>query len=149
MVEGMVNDDENESIPTRAGHAYTDAPGDPLERLERNERSGKQAYIYAGSVFGLTVVTAIIIAIIGAITGGPLCDAGKSVFVCSRAFELAFPLIPGAISFFGAAGCFWMTYLKWRSFQRWRPWLAMCWVLLPWTLAWMTGTFSIAMFGLS
>ena len=74
-------------------------------------------------------------------------SSGTHVFICSRWAELALPLVPGAVSLFGALGCFWITYLRWKNFGNWRPWLAMCWVLMPWTLAWMTSTFSIAMFG--
>lgn len=120
---------------------------DPLKRLERKEYSWRPAVKYAGAVIGATFLTAIIIGVISAVVGGPICDAGEHVFICSRWAELAFPLVPGAVSLIGALGCFWITYLRWRSFSNWRPWLAMCWVLMPWTLAWMTSTFSIAIFG--
>src|SRR5699024_4450843 len=126
-------------------HDYDDE--DPLDRLQKKEYSWRPAVTYAVGVIAATLLSALVIAIIGMIVGGPNCDAGTSTFICSRAFELAFPLIPGAVSLFGALWGFWMTYVRWKNFVNWRPWLAMCWVLMPWTLAWMTSTFTIAMFG--
>ncbi|WP_295626397.1 hypothetical protein [uncultured Corynebacterium sp.] len=120
---------------------------DPLRHLERKDYSWRPALKYAAAVVGATFLTAIILGVASAIIGGPNCDDGSHVFICSRAFELAFPLVPGAVSLIGALGGFYMTYVRWKNFGNWRPWLAMCWVLMPWTLAWMTSTFSIAMFG--
>ena len=152
-----MRDDQN------AGHFDDD---DPLDRLQRQNYSWRPALRYAGAVVGGTFLAAvaigvwhvtavvggtflaaIIIGVISAVQGGPNCDDGTHVFICSRWAELALPLVPGAVSLFGALGCFWITYLRWKNFGNWRPWLAMCWVLMPWTLAWMTSTFSIAMFG--
>lgn len=124
-----------------------DPDDDPLKRLEKKEYTWRQAVRYAVGVIAATLLTALVIAIIGYLVGGPNCDAGTSTFICSRTFELLFPLVPGAISLIGALYCFWMTYVRWKSFSNWRPWLAMCWVLMPWTLAWMTSTFTIAMLG--
>lgn len=120
---------------------------DPLERLERRDYSWRPALKYTGAVIGATVLTAIVIAVAGALSGGPNCDAGASRFICSRTWELAFPLVPGAVSLIGALGGFYQTYRHWKSFGNWRPWLAMCWALMPWTLLWMTSTFSIAILG--
>ena len=94
---------------------------DPLKRLQRREYSWRPAVKYAGAVIGATFLTAIIIGVISAVMGGPICDAGEHVFICSRWAELAFPLVPGAVSLIGALGCFWITYLRWRSFGNWRP----------------------------
>ena len=32
----------------------------------------------------------------------------------------------------------WITYRVWAHYGRWRPWLAILWVLVPFTLLWMT-----------
>ncbi|MDO4684924.1 MAG: hypothetical protein Q4A92_00095 [Corynebacterium sp.] len=112
---------------------------DPLIRLERNQSSTRQAIAFAISVPVLTFLTAFIIAIISRTNGGPLCDAGISDWICSREYEIIFPLVPGIIAFSGTILAAWITYLKWRSYNRWRPWLAIIWFLMPFTLAWMTG----------
>lgn len=114
-------------------------PDDPLVRLERNVDSTRQAISFAVAVPALTFLTAFIIAIISRTTGGPLCDAGISDWICSRQYEILFPLVPGAIALFGTILAAWITYAKWRSYQRWRPWLAIIWFLMPFTLGWMTG----------
>ncbi|WP_448851896.1 hypothetical protein [Corynebacterium sp. 335C] len=135
----------------RADRARRDrtAGEDPLDRLERNVRSGRMAYWYTGAVIVLTILSAIVVAVAGAVSGGPLCDAGHSSFICSRTWEIVFPLVPSAVSLVGALGGFWQCYSKWRRFERWRPWIAMVWILLPWTLIWMTSTMPILMLGVA
>lgn len=128
----------------------TDPAGEnPLDRLERNIRTGRRAYWYTGAVLLATVAAAIIIAVAGAVAGGPLCEAGYSRFICSHTFEILFPLIPSSIALAGALGGFWQCYIAWKRFERWRPWIAMVWVLLPWALLWMTGTLPILMLGVA
>ncbi|GAA4795759.1 hypothetical protein CCANI_13540 [Corynebacterium canis] len=121
------------------GEQKPDDASDPLLRLERNRDSTRQAIGFAVAVPAVTFLTAFIIAIISRTSGGPLCDAGISDWICSRQFEILFPVIPGVIAFSGTILAAWITYLKWRAYRRWRPWLAIIWFLMPFTLAWMTG----------
>lgn len=121
---------------------------DPLERLERRMYSGRPAYVYTGAVIVATLVAGLIVGIAGYLSGGPTCDAGKSTFICSRTWEIAFPVIPAVVSLFGCLGGFWRTYVEWKHFRNWRPWLAMCWVLMPFTLMWMVSTFGILILGI-
>lgn len=118
-----------------------------LENLERSMYSGRPAYIYTGAVVGITLLAGLIIAIAGAMAGGPTCDAGKSSFLCSRTWEILFPVVPAVISLVGCIWGFWRTYVEWKHFRNWRAWLAMCWVLMPFTLMWMVSTFGILMLG--
>ena len=121
---------------------------DPLARLERTRYSSRPAFIYAASVIAATLLTAVAVGVIGAVVGGPNCDAGKSSFLCTRGFEIAFPVIPGLVILLGCLGGFWRTYIEWRNFRNWRPWLAMCWVLMPATIMWMVSTFGVLIVGL-
>ena len=140
-------DPDRPSPRSRRGRGHDE---DPLDRLERTIiRSGTRAYWYAGSVVVATVVSAVVVAVAGAAAGGPNCDAGWSSFICSRTWEIVFPLVPSLISLIGALGAFWKCYDTWRRFERWRPWIAMIWVLLPWTLIWMTATLPILMLGVA
>lgn len=118
-----------------------------LDRIDRKVYSGRRAYFFTGGVILATFITALIIGIAGAIVGGPNCVAGKSSFICSRAWELAFPLIPSAVSLIGCLAVFWQTYVEWKHFRAWRPWLAMCWVAMPFTIFWMISTLPIVMLG--
>ncbi len=125
-----------------------ESESDPLERLERREHSARRAFRFTGITIAATFITALVVGIIGAVVGGPNCDAGISSFICSRFFELAFPIIPAIVALAGTFTNFWITYKKWKHFGNWRPWLAMCWVLMPFSLMWMVSTFGIAMLGL-
>ena len=121
---------------------------DPLLRLELDQKSRRQAIYWGIGTAVAVIVTAIIIAVIGSAVGGPNCDAGYSSFICSRSFELAFPLIPGAVALGGTFGAMWICYLKWSRYQKWTPWLAVTWILIPLSLLWITSTAQIAILGL-
>lgn len=118
-----------------------------LEELERRMYSGRRAYIYTAGVVVATLLAGLIVGLAGAVAGGPTCDAGKSSFICSRTWEILFPVIPAVISLVGCFYGFWQTYVEWKHFRNWRPWLAMCWVLMPFTLIWMVSTFGILILG--
>ena len=93
---------------------------DPLFRLERNRTSTHNAISYAVAVPAITFLVAFVIAMI------------------SRTFEVLFPAIPGAVALGGTLLGAWITYRVWAHYGRWRPWLAILWVLVPFTLLWMT-----------
>ncbi|APT85720.1 membrane protein [Corynebacterium aquilae DSM 44791] len=120
---------------------------DPLARLERNENSTKSAIAYCVAIPVLTIIVAFGIALSSRAVGGPICDAGVSTWLCSRRFEILFPVVPGLVAFGGLLGAGWMTYRTWSKGVRWRPWLASMWWLLPFTLLWMTSTGTIAILG--
>ena len=111
---------------------------DPLFRLERNRTSTHNAISYAVAVPAITFLVAFVIAMISRTMGGPLCNAGVSTWSCSRTFEVLFPAIPGAVALGGTLLGAWITYRVWAHYGRWRPWLAILWVLVPFTLLWMT-----------
>ncbi|WP_018025043.1 hypothetical protein [Corynebacterium ulceribovis] len=121
---------------------------DPLLRLELEQKSRRQAIFWAIGTMVAILVSAMIIAFIGRAVGGPNCDAGYSSFMCSRTFELAFPLIPAAIALGGTFGAMWICYVKWSRYQKWTPWLAITWLLIPVSLLWITSTAQFAILGL-
>ena len=49
-----------------------------------------------------------------------------------------FAAIPGAVALGGTLLGALITYRVWAHYGRWRPWLAILWVLVPFTLLWMT-----------
>lgn len=120
---------------------------DPLLWFERSRRSSRTALIYMTLVPALTVITGSIIALISRAQGGPICDAGHSQWICTRGYEIAFSLIPLGVSLAGTFGAFWITYHKWATYQQWRPWLGIIWVLVPVSLAWMTAFGSLFVLG--
>lgn len=114
-----------------------DYEADPLLRLERNNRSTRQAIMFFIGTIVLTSVTAFLIWMASAITGGPYCDADATAILCSSTYRLMFMIIPPAIAAFGLFGGAWIAYLKWKKHQRWRPWIAVIWFIMPFTLAWV------------
>ncbi|MEZ2122049.1 MULTISPECIES: hypothetical protein [unclassified Corynebacterium] len=137
-----------DSAPRR-GASDLDYEADPLLRLERNNSSTRQAIVFALAVPPLTFLTAFVIAMISRAHGGPLCDAGTSIWICSRTYEILFPVIPGLVTLGGTFGAAYITYRRWARYERWRPWLAALWPLMLFSLAWITGVGTMAVIGSS
>lgn len=96
-----------------AARREPDYEADPLERLERNERSTREAVRY-GLVSALLVIA--FVSILAAVIG---FDAGAG-FTTKR-LEVLLPPLLLAIAL--ALGASWQTYRRWQRHIRWRPWL--------------------------
>ena len=108
--------DKADSTPSKP--SQLDYELDPLLRLEQHTRSTHQAIVYVIVVPLITLLAAGIILIISHNQGGPDCDAGESAWICSRTYEILFPVVPGAIALIGALGGVWTTYIKWARYDR-------------------------------
>ncbi|MGJ4082998.1 hypothetical protein ACN4DW_09545 [Corynebacterium macclintockiae] len=115
-----------------------DYEADPLLRLERNNKSTRQAIWFFVGVIVSTTLSAILIWIASKVIGGPYCEADSSAQLCSRTFQLLFSIVPTSIAFFGLFGSAFITYYKWKNHQRWRPWVAVIWFIMPFCMAWIT-----------
>lgn len=115
-----------------------DYEADPLLRLERNNKSTRQAIWFFVGVIVATTLSAILIWISSKVIGGPYCDADSSAQLCSRTFQLLFAIVPTSVAFFGLFGSAFITYYKWKNHQRWRPWVAVIWFIMPFCMAWIT-----------
>lgn len=116
---------------------------DSLLRLERNARSTKQAIIYFVAVLITPIVAAVIVAFISRASGGVYCSADASAYLCTDGWRIAFGLIPAFISLFSLFGAAYLCYTKWKSFQRWRAWLGVTILMIPYTMSWVTTTGSL------
>ncbi|WP_238597052.1 hypothetical protein [Corynebacterium heidelbergense] len=123
-----------------------DYEADPLLRLEHNERSTRQAIRYFIAVPVVTLLTALVIALISRGLGGPYCDDGVG-WLCSRSAQIWFAVLPGLISIGGFFGAAWICYLKWKNHTRWRPWIGVVWFLMPFMLMWVTSTGALLLLG--
>ena len=132
---------------SRLSQLTEDGEDHPLYQLERHRQSLQQAVFFAASTIFLTLLAGLMLALTSHALGGPLCDAGVATWICSHTFELFFPLLPGAIALAGLIGCALGCYKKYKNHDRWQPWLAALWVLLPFTLMWLTGTGTMAIVG--
>lgn len=135
-------DQADTSAPT-----FLEYDADPLLRLERDRKSSRYALGFAISVPLVTFLVGFVIAITSRTLGGPLCVAGKSTWICSRTFEILFPVVPGSIALLGVLIAAWITYRTWANYGRWRPWLAIIWFLMPFSLTWLTGFGTMAVVG--
>lgn len=114
-----------------------DAP-DPLEEARRNQASTRQAIWWAaGTVLG-TFVVAFLLAIPARLAGGELCEVGTATWICSRAAEIWWPIATSIVPVGGVIGCAIMLYRKYINYTRWRPWMGAFWILVPWSMLWMT-----------
>ena len=113
-----------------------DYEADPLARLERNNRSTKQAIIFFFAVPGIAAFLALGTTIISRIVGGPYCDADSSAWLCTEGFRLFFHIAPALVCFFGLFGAAYICYYKWKRHQRWRPWIAVIWFIMPVAIGW-------------
>lgn len=120
---------------------------DPLEQQRKNEQSSRQALIYLAAVPIVTFVSAFLLAWVARLMGGPLCDAGEATWICSRAAQLWWPISTSLIAFGGMLGCAWILYDKYRNFIRWRAWMGVLWVLIPFSMLWATSVLPMAILG--
>ena len=119
----------------------------PAEQEARNQRSTRQAFIYFFSVPVIVFTLAGIIMVVSRMSGGPLCESGQSQWLCTRASQIWFSLVPGLVSLGSVFLAGYITYHKWRTQQRWRWWIAVVWLSMPFALAWITGTGSLLLLG--
>ena len=124
-----------------------DYEADPLLRLERNNRSTRHAFIFFISIVVVTVVAAVVIWLASQAVGGPYCDRDATARLCDRTFQVIFALVPTAICMFGLFGGAWITYRKWKRRERWRPWIAVVWFIMPFTMGWVTSVGALLILG--
>lgn len=115
-----------------------DYDADPLSRLERNNRSTRNAIVFFIAIIVGSAVAALAIWAISASVGGPYCDRDATANLCSRNAVIAFSIIPTGIAMFGLFGAAAITYRMWATRRRWRPWIAVIWFIMPYSLAWLT-----------
>lgn len=93
---------------------------DPLERLERNERQGSQAFRFVLlSIVAVIALAAAIVLLQGGIDG-QCGDDGSMCLTSDRVEVVVLPLLL-SIGLAVTAGV--KTYRRWQNRIRWRPWL--------------------------
>lgn len=113
---------------------------DPLLRLERNAASTRQALWYLGVAILLPIIVGFTLALVSRSSGGPYCERDASAWLCSSSWILLFGLIPSAIALVEMFIAAYLCYRKWKTFQRWRTWLAVVVLMVPYTMSWVTST---------
>lgn len=93
---------------------------DPLERLERNEKQGLQAFRYVLiSIVAVVLLTVGIVAVVD-VTG---TDCPGSDGVCLTPERVEVVVLPTLLSLILSVVSMWTTFSRWKQHVRWRPWL--------------------------
>ncbi len=147
--ENDLSRDDDYGIPPRPAPRTFDelvTSVDPVEQEERNRRSGRQAIAWLIGIPALTVVLAVLLGVVFRLVGGPLCDEG-AMFLCTRAAQIWWPVLTSLVPVIGLLGCAVIMVRKLRSYTRWRIWMGVFWIMVPFSMLWMTSTIPIAMTG--
>ena len=117
---------------------------DPLAEAERNRRSTRQAITYAAATVAATALIGLVSAWLFRLAGGPLCDDGSAVWLCSRTARLWWAGINSVPPVIGLLGCAVIMVRKLRHYERWMPWMGVFWLpVVPFTMWWLTVTVGI------
>lgn len=146
---GYYIDPELDRVPENTKHRVSelDLMANPQLRRERARLSIKQAILYTiGSCVG-SILIALVIIFFSKSQGGPLCYEGARTLICSRRYEILFPVVTGGFSFASVIGAMVILYRKWKRYDLWQPWFGVIWFLIPWAMTIMTGFGTMALVG--
>ena len=116
---------------------------DPVVQQERNRRSNRQALTWMVCTIVLTIGGGLLLALVTRLLGGPLCEAGEARWLCTRSAQIWWPIVTSIFAMGGVIGCAIIMVRKLNSFTRWRPWMGVFWVLIPFAMMWMVQTWQI------
>ena len=116
---------------------------DPVRRAERNRASTRQALWYLAVILVGTFLTGGLLAVLARALGGPLCTPDGADWLCSEASQTWWPIAASVTPIAGLIGCGVIMVRKLKSYLRWRPWMGVFWVLVPFTMWWLTYTLGI------
>ncbi|AJE34330.1 hypothetical protein B842_12425 [Corynebacterium humireducens NBRC 106098 = DSM 45392] len=122
---------------------------DPILQQERNRRSTRQAIAWLFGTMLLTIGGGLILALVTRLMGGPACDAGEATWLCTRSAQIWWPIVTSAFAMGGVIGCAIIMVRKLNSYTRWRPWMGVFWVLIPFAMMWMLQTWQILIMALN
>ena len=116
---------------------------DPVVQQERNRRSTRQALAWLFGTIALTAGGGFLLALVTRLMGGPLCDAGEAAWLCTRSAQIWWPIVTSIFAMGGVIGCAIIMVRKLNNYTRWRPWMGIFWVLIPFAMMWMLQTWQI------
>ncbi len=113
---------------------------DPAHQAALNRASTKQALAFLTGTVVLSIAIAFGLALAFRLTGGPRCDAGEAVWLCTQTQQLWWAGISSIVPIAGAVGCAIIMVKKLRSYTRWSSWMGIFWALVPHCMAWLLAT---------
>ena len=97
----------------------------------------------------LTAGGGFLLALVTRLMGGPLCDAGEAAWLCTRSAQIWWPIVTSIFAMGGVIGCAVIMVRKLNNYTRWRPWMGIFWVLIPFAMMWMLQTWQILIMALN
>ncbi|WP_342318655.1 hypothetical protein [Corynebacterium mayonis] len=117
---------------------------DPVAQAQRNQRSTREALLYAAATVALTALIGLISGAYFRIQGGPLCDAGTATWLCTSTARWWWALINSFPPVISLLGCAIIMVRKLKHYERWMPWMGVFWLpIVPFTMWWLTVTIGI------
>ncbi|MBX8995163.1 hypothetical protein HCH15_03050 [Corynebacterium testudinoris] len=110
---------------------------DPVVQAERNRQSSRQALQFLAAIPAITFVLGLGLLVVFRLIGGPECVAGEAVWLCTRTSQIVWPLVTSIVPIIGVLGCAIIMTRKLNSYTRWRPWMGVFWVMVPFCMVWL------------
>ena len=107
---------------------------DPAEIAEANRRSSRQAWIFLFAVLISSAVVAGVLGIVFRSMGGPLCEAGEAIWLCTPNAQLIWGIAALTIPTVGMLAAGFIMLSKYRRYLRWRTWMGVFYMLVPHSL---------------
>lgn len=117
---------------------------DPLVIAERNRRSTTQAIRYLVVAVAMTFVFGFaLLMVMRAVAGPEACAAVDGRFLCTENLQKTWAIIASLPPIGFLIGSMVIMVRKLRSYVRWRPWMGIFWVLVPFTMWILTITVQV------
>lgn len=136
-------DFSNRPFPQAQSPEELSAGPDPAWVAAENRKSTFQALWYVIGLLVSLAVLGFLLALAARLAGGPICEGGDAVWICSEFARIWWPIVTTIFAFLGIVGCAVIMVRKLNARLRWWPWMAAFWFLLPLMMLWATTTLPI------
>lgn len=108
---------------------------DPAVLAERNQRSSRQAWRYLFVALIGSLLFALLLAVIFRfVAGADTCAAVDGRFLCTLTLQRTWAVVVSVPPIAFLIGAMIIMMRKLRAYVRWRPWMGVFWVLVPFTM---------------
>ncbi|GAB3943417.1 hypothetical protein [Corynebacterium tapiri] len=115
---------------------------DPVRHSERNRQSTRQAWQYLALSIMSSLLFALIVALIFRFTHSGECDAR---LVCTLEDQRLWAIIASLPPIAFLLGSGWIMVRKLKAYLRWRSWMAVFWILVPFTMWFLVVTVQVGL----
>ena len=117
---------------------------DPAVLAERNKQSSRQAWRYLFLALISSLVFALVLGIIFRFVAGPeTCAAADARLLCTETLQKTWAVVVSLPPIAFLIGSMIIMMRKLRNYVRWRPWMGVFWVLVPFTMWTLTVTVQV------